>query len=61
MINQNIYINTKEEARQRAIDIQQYISQSSLSYGELVEIQNNLYNLAKRFGLVREFKNEGLI
>ena len=61
MTKHNITIQTKEKARQRAIEIQNYISESSLSYSELIEIQNNLYKLAKRLRLIREFKREGIL
>ena len=54
-------IKTKEQARQFGIDFQDKVSKSNLSYGELIDYQNELYNIAKRFGLIREFKENGIL
>jgi hypothetical protein len=52
----------KEQARSRAIEIQSYISEKeNISYGDLFLLQEELYKLGKRFGLIREFKENGLI
>ena len=51
----------KEEARQEAIRIQEEISNKDLSYSEIIAIQNYLYNLGKKYGLIKEFKENGLI
>jgi len=55
------YIKTKEQARQYGIDYQKWASEKSLSYGEVSHFQNKLSTLAKKFSLVREFKENGLI
>jgi hypothetical protein len=55
------YIKTKEQARQYGIDFQKWASKKDLSYGELIHFQNKLYILAKKHGLVREFKENGII
>ena len=50
------YQQAKEAARLFAIDTQNIISESNFSYGEIVDISDTLYSLGKRFGLVREFR-----
>jgi len=55
------YIKTKEQAREFGIFHQQWASQKDLSWGELIEYQNKLTILAKKFGLVKEFKENGII
>lgn len=55
------YIKTKEQARQYAIYYQAWSSDKNLSYGELFHFQNKLSTLAKKFGLVKEFKENGII
>lgn len=57
----SITIKTKEEARQYAIEFQQKASQENYSYGELIQYQNELTKLAKRFRLTKEFKENGII
>jgi len=52
---------TKEEARQYAIDWQNWQSEQNLSYGELEEWNQFFVNLADKFDLVDEFKENGII
>jgi hypothetical protein len=52
---------TKDEARQYAIDWQNWASEQSLSYGELAEWQHIFAELAEKFDLVEEFKENGII
>lgn len=52
---------TKGQARQVGIEFQDWASNQNLSYGELSHYQNEIYNMAKRFGLIREFKENGII
>jgi len=54
-------IKTKEEARQAAIDWQRKQANKSLSYGELAEYAGKFRILGKRFGLLREFKENCII
>lgn len=54
-------IKTKDEARQYAIDYQKKVSACNFSYGELLKHQEELYHLAKKFNLVEEFKENGII
>ncbi len=55
------YQKQKEQARQQAIELQNEISQKSLSYSDLLYFQNIFLKLGRRFGLIREFKENGLI
>lgn len=54
-------IKTKQQAREWAISIQTQISQEALSWGEIHEIQDELRKIGKRFGLIKEFKENGLL
>jgi len=54
-------IRTKSDARQYAIDWQKRYSRRRTSYGELAEQQGELIHLARQFGLVREFRENGII
>lgn len=60
-------VKSKDEARQLAIDLRNADCDTvndggeMLSYNEISIIYNNLERIAKQFGLVREFKNEGII
>jgi hypothetical protein len=55
------YIKTKEQARDYAIDYQRWASNRDLSYGEVIHFQTRLVKMAKKFGLVKEFKENGII
>lgn len=54
-------IKTQDEARQYAIDWQAKQSEQSISYLELSREQGKLEALAKKFDLVEEFKENGII
>ena len=54
-------VKTKEDARQRAIDWQSWQSTQSLSYAELVDWNTYFENLADKFGLLEEFKENGIL
>ena len=54
-------ITTQDEARQFAIDWQNWQGEQLLSYGELAEWQDQFATLAKEFDLVDEFKENGII
>jgi hypothetical protein len=55
------YLATQEEARQYAIDFQQWVSEQSLSYGELAEWSDRFTKIAEKFDLVEEFEENGII
>lgn len=54
------YAQRKESARQEAIDWQLEASEQNLSYGELAEAGDHFHKIGKRFGLIREFRENGI-
>lgn len=54
-------IKSKEQARVLAQQWQHKASTQALSYGELFTATNYFTKLAKKFHLVREFKENGII
>lgn len=56
-----MYIKTKKQARQYAIDFQNWMSRKNLSYGLLLHFQNKLEKLGKQFDLTEEFEENGII
>ena len=55
------YQERKEEAREQAIIWQLEASEKCLSYTELAEAGEHFAKLAKRYGLIKEFKENGII
>ena len=60
-MNSNKYTRGKARTRELAIQLQADLSESSISYAELAEIQDKLRKLGTQYGLIREFKENGLI
>lgn len=54
-------INTREDAQNYAKEWSMWISEVSISYGELYEWQQIFEELAERFDLVDEFKENAII
>jgi len=54
-------IETKEEAEQIAVQFQSWISEKNFSYGEIAEYSIYFDTLGKKFGLIEEFKENGII
>jgi hypothetical protein len=54
-------ITTQEEARQYAIDWQQWASENKMFTSELIEWQQIFEDLALNFDLLEEFKEEGIL
>lgn len=54
-------IKTAEEAREHAVEWQQWAAEQNLSYGELMEWQSHFVNLGNTFGLTEEFMENGII
>lgn len=54
-------IKTQGEARQFAIDWQVWQAEQSLSYGEVAEWQAFFMELAEKFDLVEEFRENCII
>lgn len=59
--NDTLKVKTQEEARQFAIDWQNWVSGQNLSYGELAEWNARLTDMAIVFNLTAEFKENGII
>ncbi len=55
------YQKNKEEVRQFAIDWQADFSNQNYSYSDLVVFQDMFSRLGRRYGLLREFRENGLI
>lgn len=55
------YKNRKAAARDAAIMVQQEAAEQSQSWEEVAETADRLERLARRFGLLREFRENGLI
>lgn len=54
------YAEKKEEVRQKAIDFQR-IDEGGLSYGEYALIGEYFETYGKRYGLLEEFRENGII
>jgi len=54
-------IKTAEEARDYAITWQHWQGLRRMSYGELQEWQQRFEELARKFGLTAEFKENGIL
>lgn len=55
------YAEYKAETRQAAIDWQASAGTVPLSWGELASIGAEFERLARRYGLIKEFKDNGII
>lgn len=55
------YYKRKEEARQKAIEWQLDFNNYSYSYEELADYVEYFYKLGKRYGLLKEFRENGII
>jgi hypothetical protein len=57
----NKYTEAKERARSIAIEWQNDLDNHNYSYEELVKYHNYFESLAKKYGLVGEFRENGII
>ena len=55
------YAREKENARQKAMDWQTEYYNNNYSYGELIAFAEYFTRLAKRYGLMTEFRENGII
>lgn len=55
------YTEKKAQARQKAIDWQNETAKRDVFYSELVEQAEYFQKIAKRYGLTKEFKENGII
>ena len=54
------YYDKKEEIRQQAIDWQLDFSNHNYSWGELADFTSYFYKMGKRYGLLKEFRENGI-
>jgi RIO-like serine/threonine protein kinase len=54
-------IKTKSEARQIAIDWQNWQSKQSLSYRDIINWVDYFRKVGKKFSLIKEFKENGIL
>lgn len=54
------YQQRKEEARNRAIEWQYQASEENYSYGEYAYFTDYFERLGRRYGLLREFRENGI-
>lgn len=57
----NNYLIKKEKAHQEAIEWQRDFDNHDYSYAELAEYQEHFTALGKRYGLLEEFRENGII
>jgi hypothetical protein len=55
------YKERKEKARQKAIGWEHEMSERDLSYKELIWYQQDFEKLARKYGLIREFRENAII
>lgn len=55
------YQQKKAEAIDEAIEWQNNFEKRNYSWGEIAYVSNHFEKLARRYGLVREFKENGII
>lgn len=60
-MNSSKYTKGKARTRELAMQLQADLSENSTSYAELAEIQAKLKKLGTQYGLIREFKENGLL
>lgn len=58
---QNNYQEKKAQVREQAIEWQNDFSNNNYSHGELNYFYEYFLRMAKRYGLVREFKENGIV
>lgn len=54
------YRNRQSEIRDEAIDFQNWLSENEISWGGLFEAQCYFEEMGKRYGLLREFHENGI-
>lgn len=55
------YLQLQEEARQKAIDWQMKVSEKPMYMSELAEWNEYFRKLGKRYGLLKEFRENAII
>lgn len=59
-MNRNYYNLLKEAARQAAIEWQLTKQDEPMSWGEFAEVCQRFYKIGKRYGLLKEFRENGI-
>ena len=59
-MKRNSYNRLKETARTEAIEWQLTSQDEPMSYSELAEVGEHFYTLGKRYGLLKEFRENGI-
>ena len=57
----NVYQKAKERAKDKAVEWQSNFCDKNYSYEELAYWGDYFWRLARRYGLVREFRENGII
>lgn len=60
IMDKNYYNRLKEAARQAAIEWQLTFGDNPISWNELAEVIERFYTLGKRYGLLKEFIENGI-
>lgn len=55
------YTIKQEEIRQKAIDFLEKDNKKSFSYNELADFYNDIEKQAKKYGLYKEFRENGIL
>ena len=55
------YMEKKEAARNEAINWTSTTASYSMSWAELLNYQDHFLNIGRRYGLIREFRENGII
>ena len=59
-MDRNYYSRLKEAARNAAIEWQLTFGDNPISWNELAEVIERFYTLGKRYGLLKEFRDNGI-
>ena len=59
-MNRNYYNRLKEAARKAAIEWQLTFGDNPMRWNELAEVSKRFYTLGKRYGLLKEFRENGI-
>ena len=60
IMKRNSYNRLKEAARQAAIEWQLTFGDNSMSWNELADVCQRFYTLGKRYGILKEFMENGI-
>ena len=57
----NYYQKKKQELREEAIEHQRQVSEQNLSWWDIYDYLEHLETQAKKYGLIKEFRENGVI